>query len=210
MYILSFLPTYYEAIQEINSLFYKFLWSDKVDKIKSNVMINDYPEGGFKMIDIISFNKSLKPVWVKKYVDNENCGHWKLFFDAELKKYGGKLIFRGNLNKTDTSNLIRVSDKVTTREQFLSSPLWYNSLIRIDGKPVKGITEIRYLMDNSDKFLSPSSFESRYDVQLRPLNFFGIIAQQQLDVFADKTRIPLRVTAAPFSQNSCAVLNPLN
>jgi len=31
-------------------------------------------------------------------------------------------------------------------------------------------------MDNSDKYLSPSSFESRYDVQLRPLNFFGIIA----------------------------------
>jgi len=31
-------------------------------------------------------------------------------------------------------------------------------------------------MDNSDKFLSSSSFESRYDVQLRPLNFFGIIA----------------------------------
>ena len=109
VYILSPLPTYYEAIQEINSLFYKFLWSDKVDKIKRNVMINDYPEGGIKMIDIISFNKSLKAVWVKKYLDNENCGHWKLFFDAEFKKCGGKTIFRGNL-KTDTSNLIRVSD----------------------------------------------------------------------------------------------------
>ena len=110
VYILSPFPTYYEAIQEINSLFYKFLWSDKVDKIKRNVMINDYPKGGIKMIDIISFNKSLEAVWVKKYLDNENCGHWKLFFDAEVKKYGGKAIFRGNLNKTDTSNLIRVSD----------------------------------------------------------------------------------------------------
>ena len=104
-----------------------------------------------------------------------------------VKRFFGEI-----LNKTDTSNLIRVSDpfvkellaiwsevffedKVATKEQFLSSPL--------DGKPVfnrdwflKGITEIRHLMDNSDKFLSPSSFESRYDVQLRPLNFFGIIA----------------------------------
>ena len=84
VYILSPLPTYYQAIQEINSLFYKCLWSDKVDKIKRNVMINDYPEGGIKMIDIISFNKSLKAVWVKKYLDNENYGHWKLFFDAKL------------------------------------------------------------------------------------------------------------------------------
>ena len=55
VYILSPLPAYYEAIQEINSLFYKFLWSDKVDKIKRNVMINDYPEGGIKMIDVIIF-----------------------------------------------------------------------------------------------------------------------------------------------------------
>ena len=83
-------PSYYEAIQEINSLFYKFLWSDKVDKIKRNVMINNYPEGGIKMIDIISFDKSLKAVWVKKYLDNESCGHWKLFFDAERKKMAVK------------------------------------------------------------------------------------------------------------------------
>ena len=62
------------------------------------------------MVDIISFNKSLKAVGVKKHLHNENCGHWKLFFDAERKKKGGKAIFRGNLNKTDTSNLIRVSD----------------------------------------------------------------------------------------------------
>ena len=39
-----------------------------------------------------------------KYLDNKNCGHWKLFFDVELKKYGGKAVFQVNLNKTDTSN----------------------------------------------------------------------------------------------------------
>jgi len=49
-------------------------------------MINDYPEGGIKMIDIISFNKSLKAVWVKKYLDNEKYGHWKVFFGTELKE----------------------------------------------------------------------------------------------------------------------------
>ena len=76
-------------------------------------------------------------------------------------------------------------DKITTKEQFLSSPLSPISTHAnvIDGKSVfyrdwflKGITEIRHLMENSDKFLSPSSFESRYVLQLRPLNFFGIIA----------------------------------
>ena len=48
------------------------LWNDKGEKIKWNVMINDYPEGGLKMIDTDSFNKSLKAIWIKKYLDMEN------------------------------------------------------------------------------------------------------------------------------------------
>ena len=118
------------------------------------------------MIDITSFNKSLKAVWVKKYLDNENCGHWKLLFDAELKKYGGKAIFRGNLNKTDTSNLIRVSDpfvkellaiwsevvfedKVTTKEQFISSPLWYRVHRLTESSPSPSQIRVRVKLTES-------------------------------------------------------------
>ena len=42
-------------------------------------MINDYSEGGLKMIDIVSFNRSLKATWIKKYLDKKNCGSWKNF-----------------------------------------------------------------------------------------------------------------------------------
>ena len=70
-------------------MFYNFLWNDKGDKIKRNVMINDYPEGGLKMIDIDSFNRSLKVIWIKKYLDTENQAGCKSFFDLELRKYGG-------------------------------------------------------------------------------------------------------------------------
>ena len=70
-------------------------------------MINDYLNGGLKMIDIQSFNKSLKATWVKKYLDKENRGRWKLFFDKELQKYGGTLAFMSNLNKEDTTNLLQ-------------------------------------------------------------------------------------------------------
>ena len=59
-YIFSPLQTNHEAIKEINTIFCKFLWNDKGDKIKRKIMINDYSEGGLKMIDIASFNKSLK------------------------------------------------------------------------------------------------------------------------------------------------------
>ena len=37
-------------------------------------MINDPRDGGLRMIDLISFNKSLKTTWIKKYLDNDNYG----------------------------------------------------------------------------------------------------------------------------------------
>ena len=32
------------------------------------------------MLDIKAFNHSLKSIWFKKYLENENNGKWKLFF----------------------------------------------------------------------------------------------------------------------------------
>ena len=76
------------AIKEVNKLFYSFLWNGKGDRIKRNVIISDYPDGGLKMIDIDSFSKSLKATWIKKYLDEENKGKWKIFFDLELEFFG--------------------------------------------------------------------------------------------------------------------------
>ena len=64
MYILAPLQTDHKAIKEINVLFYIFLWDEKGDKIKRNLMISDFSEGGLRMIDIESFNKSLKSSWI--------------------------------------------------------------------------------------------------------------------------------------------------
>ena len=77
---------YHEAIKEINTIFYKFLWNDKGDKIKRKIMITDYSEGGLKMIDIASFNQSLKATWIQKYLDPESRSKWKRLFDSELER----------------------------------------------------------------------------------------------------------------------------
>ena len=90
-------------------MLYSFLWDSKGDNIKRNVMIIDYPRGDLKRIDIGSFNRSLKAIWIKKYLDTENQGGWKSFFDLQLRKYGSEIILTGNLNKKDSS-IIKVSD----------------------------------------------------------------------------------------------------
>ena len=71
-------------------------------------MISDYKNGRLRMIDIKSFNKALKSTWVKKYLDNDNNGRWKLFFDSELHDFGGAVFFKGNLNKYDLAKFIHI------------------------------------------------------------------------------------------------------
>ena len=167
VYIFSSLQTNHEAVKEINTMFYKFLWNDKGDKIKRKVMIKDYPEGGLKIIDIASFNKSLKATWIQKYLDPENHSKWKRLFDSDLVRYGGEAILKGNLNKKDINNLtisdpfvkeileiwseVFFQETIASDEHLLLSPLWRNSLIGIQNKPVfygdwllKGITQVKH------------------------------------------------------------------
>ena len=76
-------------------------------------MISDYENGGLRMIDIKLFNEALKLSWIKKYLDTENDGKWKLLFDLQLRPFGGEAIFRGNLSKEQMAKYIKISDAFT-------------------------------------------------------------------------------------------------
>ena len=116
-------------------------------------MINHLGAGDLKMIDISSFNKSLKITWIKTYLDNKNKGKWKIFFDVDLKKHGCKKKFSYNLNVRDTLSTITASDtflkellgiwaevnfepEIIAREHFLVQQLWHNSVIKIANETV--------------------------------------------------------------------------
>ena len=165
------------------------------------------------MIDVDSFNRSLKAVWIKKYLDTENQGGWKSYFDFELRKYGGVVTLTGNLNKKDTC-ILKISDPfikeileiwsevifertVVSEDHFLSSPLWYNSLIRIENKPVfykywrvKGVTKVENLMDDSGNFLSLPAFQNKYNLKVRPLTFYGLLLFNKLSLCPYMVRKP--------------------
>ena len=227
VYILAPLQTDHKAIKEINVLFYKFLWDGKGDKIKRNVMINDFSEGGLKMIDIESFNKSLKSSWIKKYLDPENSSSWKSFFDLELQSHGGKTLFLGILTRKDACCFIEVSDpfikeileiwceasfteNLTSEAQFLSSPLWYNSHIKIGNRPVffkdwslKGITEVKHVLNDSFEFLSLTAFQDKYNLQVPPLSYYGIIsATNSLRRQSERTNASYESFLSKFLKNS--------
>lgn len=117
IHLLSPLQVNSQIIKQINDLFFEFLWNSKGDKIKRNVITQDYGNGGLRMIDIASFNKALKSVWIRKYLDESNKGKWKIFFDAELEKLGGQTVFRGNLDIKDSKKLaIKLSQPLSERD----------------------------------------------------------------------------------------------
>ena len=62
------------------------------------------------MIDVQSFNKSLKIQWLKGYLDDNNQGKGKFFVDIDnyLEKHGGTLVFLANLKLLDTLFLITI------------------------------------------------------------------------------------------------------
>ena len=74
VYVLTSLQSKESIIREVNSLYYDFLWDGKSDKIKRKVMINDFKDGGLRMLDIESFNKALKCSWTFFYSDWSRSG----------------------------------------------------------------------------------------------------------------------------------------
>ena len=59
IYICSILPTPNELLKELNKILFKFLWKG-VDKVTRASVINEYEEGGLRMVDLECMVKSLR------------------------------------------------------------------------------------------------------------------------------------------------------
>lgn len=77
-----------KSTQDLRGLYFQLVVSSMETKRMIMITNNNY----LKVIDIASFNKSLKATWIQKYMDPENHSKWKRLFDSELERNGGKAI----------------------------------------------------------------------------------------------------------------------
>ena len=63
---------------------FNFIWDSKPDKIKRSVIMQDYKNGGLRLINIIYFIEALKAGWVRWIFDEQNIGIWKEFYLEKL------------------------------------------------------------------------------------------------------------------------------
>ena len=153
VYILSPLPTNCEYVKLIQKELYTFLWNGKNDKIKRTEIINNYSDGGLRMLDLKTFSRSLKFTWIQKYLNNKNNEKWKIFFDYHLSRYGGPFIFSCNISKEDIKYLeipnqfLNEILELRAEVHFIEKDcldqnakkkqsIWNNSYIRIGNKSV--------------------------------------------------------------------------
>ena len=58
-------------LQEINTLFYDFLWKGRA-KIKQSVVVKQYFEGGLKMVNLFAFEQALKINWIRRMLEDDS------------------------------------------------------------------------------------------------------------------------------------------
>lgn len=116
VYLLSPVFSNNKILHEINDLLFDILYNGKGDKIKRKVMVNDLHDGGINMIDFVSFNKTLKTTWIKKYLDNNNNGKWKIFPNIALQKYGCQSFFSYYPNLRHFICLLKLQCKIESKK----------------------------------------------------------------------------------------------
>ena len=96
-----------DILKQIKSEIFKFIWESKPDKIKRSTIMQDYKNGGLRMINIDYFIWALKAGWVKRIFDDSNKGIWKEFYIEKLNAFGGKVILESTLNTEDCSQIAK-------------------------------------------------------------------------------------------------------
>ena len=59
-----------DIIDQLNCLFFEFLWKSPVHKIKKSIVTQEYGKGGLNMINIENFIASMKISWIKKLLNS--------------------------------------------------------------------------------------------------------------------------------------------
>ena len=163
-----------EHIKAIKQSMFSFIWDNKPDKIKRDVLIKDYKLGGLKMLDIDMFINSLKGSWIKRIYDNDNPSILKQYYQDLLNKHGGDIIFK---SKVDSAHINHMFPKNLFLQQIITSwikitqnqgnqnissigkeIIWHNQSIKLNKKSLfyqswyeRGIQNIEHIYDYRQK-----------------------------------------------------------
>ena len=133
-----------KMLKELESLMFSFIWNGKTDRIKRTTMKNQYSKGGLQVPDPSTQADSLKIMWIKKFLDENNRAKWKFVIQNKLQIGGTLSILECKLSKRALEckfvdkfwreiylawQTIVESEKKTDGS-VLHEPLWYSKYMK--------------------------------------------------------------------------------
>ena len=130
-----------EIIDKLNSIFYKFLWSNKPDKIKRTVTMLKYIDGGLKMPNLTNIIFASKAGWLRRLIKYNN--DWGLLFKKTfcdplvITKFGIGIMNEVANKSTNpfwkdvlaAYSTVSKNIKPSSFQDMLDTPLWYNKFL---------------------------------------------------------------------------------
>ena len=136
-------------------MFYKFIWNGGNDRVKRQLMCNDFSLAGLRMIDPYTFSLAQKMSWVKMLLDDNYDSLWKTIEMSIIDNFNDKrdILWKANapekvLNKLSSSQLAESFQTwYIFRDNFVKSEfdqsyasigscqcIWYNKNVRSKSK----------------------------------------------------------------------------
>ena len=191
IHIFSILPVPENFIKNLTSIFFKYLWNNKPDKIKRETLCSNYLNGGLKMIKISDFIKSLKICWIRRIICNSDSQWIGLFHEM----YGSK-----NLFYFESNSLVNIKHKITnpfwievlqswqllskkcivqTNNDIMNSCIWFNQKLTSDPLYLSpwyknGIYCIGDIIDNNGEVERIEEIKKRYSFNVNILDYYRI------------------------------------
>ena len=176
------------------SLLFSFLWKNKKDKIKRNVVCQPPENGGLNFINFEIMVKSLRLAWIARLISNSD-DNWKAIPNFYFDKYGGlPFLLKCNYNTAILDNnlplfyrkLLDYFQELTKFSEYDKNNdliLWNNRRITIERNSVfwkqwfdQGVTFISDLMNSNGKFLTFEEFQNKFEIKANYLHYFQLIA----------------------------------
>lgn len=203
-----------DTINKLQKKFFNFIWQSGTDRVKREVLMQDYEYGGLKMINLRNYIIALKSTWIRRLIVHDT--KYKTLFESKyasldlLLKRGTEFIKRIRSNNTNPfwkdvlEAWIEVikNTKISDVEDILSVNIWDNSNILINNEPIfyqrwfeKNICFIRDLISEDGSFLSFEHFVRKFDMNTNYLDYFGIISSVRNYIRMSN----IRLTSIPLS-----------
>ena len=204
MMVLPMIPK--TLVKNIDNTIRDFLWDGRKSKIAYKTLQNPTTEGGLNLVNLENKDRALKATWPQILKSEEEYAQvvYKIMRCTQL----GEMIWRCNIAPNDILKLSIPSKfwsdvwiswslyNFYVEKRTENQIIWYNSNIRIAGKPVfwadahsKGLLYVHQLFEQQ-KFKSFEEIQSQYGLtKLRFNSLKTAIPQEWKNFFQEQPRI---------------------